>query len=94
MATISLSSEDRTSKGFVKRRPVWLNRVLPPQRLPAAVMAMEAETWRFYREASNTVTSAGIRGLLDELADAEEDYQDTLVKLTKEQKRSVRCLSM
>jgi rubrerythrin len=43
-------------------------------------MAMEAETRRFYREASNTVTSAGIRSLLGELADAEEDHQDTLVK--------------
>jgi rubrerythrin len=77
-------------KGFVKRRPVWLNRVLRPQRVLAAAMAMEAETRRFYREASNTVTSAGIRNLLGELADAEEDHQDTLVDLTKEQKKSVR----
>ena len=55
-------------------------------------MAMEAETRRFYREASNTVTvtSAGIRSLLGELADAEEDHQDALVDLTKEQKKSVR----
>ena len=53
-------------------------------------MAMEAETRRFYREASNTVTSAGIRSLLNELADAEEDHQDALVDLTKEQKKSVR----
>ena len=73
-------------KGFVKRRPVWLNPVLQPQRVLAAAMAMEAETRRFYREASNTVRSAGIRSLLGELADAEEDHQDTLVDLTKEQK--------
>jgi rubrerythrin len=77
-------------KGFVKRRPVWLNRVLQPRRVLAAAMAMEAETRRFYREASNAVTSAGIRSLLGELADAEEDHQDTLVDLTKEQKKSVR----
>jgi erythrin-vacuolar iron transport family protein len=77
-------------KGFVKRRPVWLNRVLQPQQVLAAVMAMEAETRRFYREVSNTVASASIRGLLGELADAEEDHQDTLVELAKEHKESVR----
>jgi rubrerythrin len=77
-------------KGFVKRRPVWLNRILQPQRVLAATMAMEAETRRFYREAGNTVTSAGIRNLLNELADAEEDHQDTLVALTKEHKKSAR----
>jgi erythrin-vacuolar iron transport family protein len=77
-------------KGFVKRRPVWLNRVLQPRRVLAAVMAMEAETRRFYREASNSAASAGLRSLMGELADAEEDHQDTLVNLTKEQKESVR----
>jgi rubrerythrin len=51
---------------------------------------MEAETRRFYREAGNTVTSVGIRKLLSELADAEEDHQDTLVALTKEHKKSAR----
>jgi erythrin-vacuolar iron transport family protein len=75
-------------KGFVKRRPMWLNRILQPKRVLAAVMAMEAETRRFYREASNAVTSARIRNLLSELADAEEDHQDTLVDLTKEWKKS------
>jgi erythrin-vacuolar iron transport family protein len=73
-------------KGFIKRRPIWLNRILQPQRVISAVMAMEAETRRFYREAGNTVTSVGIRKLLSELADAEEDHQDALVDLTKQQK--------
>jgi rubrerythrin len=51
---------------------------------------MEAETRRFYREASNAVTSTGMHSLLTELADAEEDHQDTLVDLTKEQKKSAQ----
>jgi erythrin-vacuolar iron transport family protein len=80
----------RDVKGFVKRRPIWLNRILQPQRVLAAAMDMEAETRRFYREASNTVASVGIRQLLSELADAEEDHQDTLVSLTKEWKKSAR----
>ena len=51
-------------------------------------MLMEAETRRFYREASNTVSSIEVRKLLGELADAEEDHQDALVGLTKERKKS------
>jgi rubrerythrin len=73
-------------KGFVKRRPMWLNRILQPKHVLGAVMVMEAETRRFYREASNTVTSVGLRNLLSELADAEEDHQDTLVDLTRVEK--------
>jgi rubrerythrin len=56
----------------------------------SAVMLMEAETRRFYREASNTVTSANVQKLLIELADAEEDHQDTLVELAKQKKMSAR----
>jgi erythrin-vacuolar iron transport family protein len=73
-------------KGFIKRKPIWLDRKLQPKRVLGAVMLMEAETRRFYREASNTVTSAGVQKLLVELADAEEDHQDALVELTKQKK--------
>jgi rubrerythrin len=73
-------------KGFIKRKPIWLNRKLQPKRVLGAVMLMEAETRRFYREASNTVTSADVQKLLVELADAEEDHQDALVELTKQKK--------
>jgi rubrerythrin len=73
-------------KGFVKRRPIWLNRILQPERVLGAAMAMEAETRRFYREAANTVISAELRNLLIELADAEEDHQDALVDLTQKKK--------
>jgi rubrerythrin len=73
-------------KGFVKRRPMWLNRILQPRRVLETAMAMEAETRRFYREAANTVSSAELRELLIELADAEEDHQDALVDLTKAKK--------
>jgi erythrin-vacuolar iron transport family protein len=73
-------------KGFIKRKPIWLDRKLQPKRVLGAVMLMEAETRRFYREASNTVTSADVQKLLIELADAEEDHQDALVELTKQKK--------
>ena len=74
-------------KGFVKRKPIWLDGKLQPKRVLGAAMTMEAETRRFYREASNAVTSADIQKLLIELADAEEDHQDALVELTKKEKK-------
>jgi erythrin-vacuolar iron transport family protein len=77
-------------KGFIKRGPVWLNRVLHPKRVLGAVMVMEAETRRFYRQASNTVASASLRNLLTALADAEEDHQDILVDLTAKWKKTTR----
>jgi erythrin-vacuolar iron transport family protein len=79
-------------KGFVKRRPIWLDSILPPKRVLGAVMTMEAETRRYYREASNAVRSANVQKLLIELADAEEDHQDALVELTKEKKKSAPSL--
>ncbi|HZC34628.1 MAG TPA: ferritin family protein [Chthoniobacterales bacterium] len=75
-------------KGFVKRKPVWLNRLLRPRRVISEVMGMETETRRFYRDAFNQVKSAEIRKLLGELADAEEDHQDVLVEKWKEKKKS------
>ncbi|HEX3446086.1 MAG TPA: ferritin family protein [Chthoniobacterales bacterium] len=74
-------------KGFIKRKPIWLNRLLRPRRVINEVMGMEAETRRFYRDASNKVKSAEIRKLLGELADAEEDHQDLLVEKWKEKKK-------
>jgi rubrerythrin len=75
-------------KGFLKRKPIWLNRMLRPRRVIGEVMGMEAETRRFYRDAFNQVKSAEIRKLLGELADAEEDHQDLLVEKWKEKKKS------
>ena len=75
-------------KGFIKRKPIWLNRMLRPRRVIGEVMGMEAETWRFYRDAFNKVKSAEIRKLLGELADAEEDHRDLLVGKWKEKKKT------
>jgi rubrerythrin len=62
--------------------------MLRPRRVIGEVMGMEAETWRFYRDAFNKVKSAEIRKLLGELADAEEDHQDLLVGKWKEKKKT------
>ena len=75
-------------KGFIKRKPIWLNRILRPRAVIGEVMGMEAETRRFYQDAANKVESPEIRKLLGELADAEEDHQDVLVEKWKEKKKS------
>jgi rubrerythrin len=75
-------------KGFIKRKPIWLSRILRPRRVLSEVMAMEADSRRFYQDALNRVKSAETRKLLSELAEAEEDHQDILVEKWKEKKKS------
>jgi rubrerythrin len=74
-------------KGFVDRKPIWLNPVLSPQRIRSEVQTMEAETRRFYQQALEKVSSADTRKLLGDLAEAErghEDMADTIIKETSE----------
>jgi rubrerythrin len=75
-------------KGFIKRKPIWLELTMNPRRVLRMVLGMEAETRRFYQEATNKVTSAEARELLGDLAAAEEDHQDLLVDKTKEKKKT------
>ncbi|MGA8655690.1 MAG: ferritin family protein [Chthoniobacterales bacterium] len=74
-------------KGFLKRRPLWLHPAPNPRQVLRLVMAMEAETRRFYQDAANHAPSEEVRALLTDLADAEEDHQDLLAAETKEKKQ-------
>jgi len=75
-------------KGFIKRKPIWLNIHLKPKRVRQDVMAMEADSRRFYQQAVDQVKSPEVRLLLQELAQAEEDHQDVLVEEVKKKKKS------
>ena len=75
-------------KGFIKRKPIWLNIHLKPKRVRQDVMAMEAESRRFYQQAVEQVKSPEVRVLLQELAAVEEDHQDILVEEVKKKKKS------
>jgi erythrin-vacuolar iron transport family protein len=75
-------------KGFLKRKPIWLELTLRPRRVLSTVLNMEAESRRFYQDAMNKVTSADMRELLGDLAAAEEDHQDLLVDKTREKKKT------
>jgi erythrin-vacuolar iron transport family protein len=75
-------------KGFIRRKPIWLNIHLKPKRVRQDVMAMEADSRRFYQQAVDQVKSPEVRLLLQELAQAEEDHQDVLVEEVKKKKKS------
>lgn len=60
-------------RGFVKRRPIWLERPLSLKAALRQAEMMELETERFYEASARRATDAGIRQLLGDLA-AEERH--------------------
>ena len=75
-------------KGFVARKPIWLNRTLSLDATRKFAEEMEYETARFYRRAAKAAQDDAIRRLLDNLAAAEDKHQklahDLGEKLTPE----------
>jgi rubrerythrin len=71
-------------KGFVDRKPTWL---MSPLRLDAVrkqVGMMEVESRRFYERAAARAEDAGMRQLLDDLAQEERSHEDRAQKLAAE----------
>jgi erythrin-vacuolar iron transport family protein len=62
-------------KGFVARRPIWLNRPLSLDATRKFAEEMEYETARFYRRASQSARDDAVRHLLKQLADAEDKHE-------------------
>ena len=70
-------------RGFVQRKPIWLNTVLRLEQIRAQVGTMEAETRRFYQQAATRAQDASIRQLLDDLAAAETYHVERAAQLEK-----------
>ena len=62
-------------KGFVARRPIWLNRTLSLDATRKFAEEMEYETARFYRRAAQTAHDEAVRKLLTQLAAAEDKHE-------------------
>ncbi len=62
-------------KGFVARRPIWLNRPLGLDAVRKFAEEMEYETARFYRRAAHSARDDAIRDLLSRLAAAEDKHE-------------------
>ncbi|HEY1979887.1 MAG TPA: ferritin family protein [Xanthobacteraceae bacterium] len=79
-------------KGFVTRKPIWLNRTLSLDTTRKFAEEMEYETARFYRRAAKTAQDDAIHRLLDNLAAAEDKHQklahDLGEKLTPEMRET------
>ena len=63
-------------KGFVARRPIWLNRTLGIDATRKFAEEMEYETARFYRRAAQTAHDDAVRDLLRKLAAAEDKHEE------------------
>jgi rubrerythrin len=62
-------------KGFLKRRPLWLNRPLGLDSVRKFAEEMEYETARFYRRAAGIAEDDPVRDLLRKLAAAEDKHE-------------------
>jgi rubrerythrin len=62
-------------RGFVERKPVWLIRPLGLDKVRRQASAMEAEVRVFYERAAARTHDAGIRQLLDDLAQEERSHE-------------------
>src|SRR5258705_12290721 len=75
-------------KGFVVRRPSWFTRTLRPENARAETALMEIEPRRFYEAAAQRTKDAGIRQLLDDLAQEEQRHEATAEEITDAQTTS------
>ncbi|MBV9491504.1 MAG: rubrerythrin [Verrucomicrobia bacterium] len=75
-------------RGFVRRRPIWLNKVLGLAQIRSAVQTMESETRRFYLRAMQKATSPELRKLLGDLAEDERGHEDFADEISREKKKS------
>jgi erythrin-vacuolar iron transport family protein len=72
-------------KGFVNRKPIWLNRILTVQQVRSEVGSMEQESRRFYQRAAQKSTATGVRELLSDLAEEESRHAKVAEELETQQ---------
>ena len=75
-------------KGFVVRRPSWFTRALRPEHARGEAALMEIESRRFYEAAAQRTSDAGIRQLLDDLAQEEQRHEAAADEITDAQTTS------
>ena len=77
-------------KGFVARRPIWLDRPLGLDAVRAFAEEMEYETARFYRRAADSAQDQATRDLLTRLAAAEDKHGSFAHALGQEMTQKAR----
>jgi rubrerythrin len=75
-------------KGFISRRPLWLNSILTVPMVRREIELMEREAGNFYTAAIAQTTDASVRQLLGDLAAEEAKHYDLAEGMDEEQKKS------
>jgi rubrerythrin len=75
-------------RGFVNRKPIWMNRILTVDQVRKEIGSMEQETRRFYEISAQKSTSAPVRELLSDLAEEESKHVEIAEELERQQVES------
>jgi len=70
-------------RGFIARRPIWLEALLPIEHIRREAQSMEIESRRFYEKSAERSKDPAVRGLLLALADEESTHERLATKLEK-----------
>jgi rubrerythrin len=72
-------------RGFLRRKPVWLSKRLPLERMRQEVALMEMETTRFYERAAEQTTDVSLRELFVHLAEIERGHEKRAAEIQEAQ---------
>jgi rubrerythrin len=75
-------------KGFLSRRPLWLNSILTVPMIRHEVESMEQEARSFYTAAIAQTSDAAVRQLLGDLAAEESKHYELAEEMDEKQKAS------
>ena len=75
-------------KGFLARKPIWMNKILTVAMIRQEVESMENESRNFYRAAISQTTDAAVRQLLGDLAAEEDKHYQLAEEMDAKQKNS------
>jgi len=75
-------------KGYLPRRPIWLNSLLTVDRAWREVESMEIDSRKFYEQAITRATDAPTRELLNKLAEEEGGHEKRAASLEAELEQS------
>jgi rubrerythrin len=72
-------------RGFLRRKPVWLSKHLPLERMRQEVALMEMETTKFYERAAQQTTDVSVRELFVHLAEVERGHEKRAAEIEEQQ---------
>jgi rubrerythrin len=75
-------------KGFITRRPLWVNSILTVPMIRNEIETMEQEARNFYQAAIAQTSDAAVRQLLGDLAAEESKHYDLAEAMDEQQKTS------